>query len=194
VHFALQRGIRHGFNRESGKKGRVHCLEPDAFGCSPLVTNSANTSAQRIDKVIMAAFPNRAHLRSPRIAATQGSIAICERHVPKMSLARAAAIRQTASVYAPADRAGLAPSCNALNFSCGYHATATRRLGKTIFLFSACARGMVICDRDHPPSPRLRRGRRACGSKSKSKSKSERKRKRAENRRSLRGSNPQPPP
>ena len=31
VHFALQRDIRRSFNRESGKKGRVHCLEPDAL-------------------------------------------------------------------------------------------------------------------------------------------------------------------
>lgn len=54
MHFALQRDIRRSFNPESGKKGRVHCLEPDALGCSSFVTNSANTRAQKIDTVIMA--------------------------------------------------------------------------------------------------------------------------------------------
>jgi hypothetical protein len=63
VHFVLQRDIRRSFNRESGKSGRIHCLEPDVLGCSPLVTNSANTSAQKIDNVIMAAPPNCPHLR-----------------------------------------------------------------------------------------------------------------------------------
>lgn len=29
VHIALQRDIRRSLNRESGKRGRVHCLEPD---------------------------------------------------------------------------------------------------------------------------------------------------------------------
>jgi hypothetical protein len=96
VHFALQRDIRRSFNRESRKRGRVHCLEPDAFGWSLLVVNSARTSAQNIDIVIMAAPPNRAHLRWPRIAAAQGSIAICERPFPKMSLVRVAAIRRRA--------------------------------------------------------------------------------------------------
>ena len=149
MHFALQRDIRRSFNRESGKRGRVHCLEPDALGCSPLVVNSANTSAQKIDNVIMAAPPNRPHLRWPRIAAAQGSIAIFERHVPKMSLVRVAAIRRTASMYGPVARAGLgkssmAESGDALNFSCRYHATASRCSGKTMFLFSACARGMLM--------------------------------------------------
>lgn len=53
VHLALQRDIRRSFNRESGKRGRVHCLEPDALGSWLLVVNSANTSAQKIDNVIM---------------------------------------------------------------------------------------------------------------------------------------------
>jgi hypothetical protein len=61
VHFALQRDIRCSFNRESGKRGRVHCFEPDALGSWFLVVNSANTSAQKIVNVIMAAPLNRAH-------------------------------------------------------------------------------------------------------------------------------------
>ena len=55
VHFALERDIRRGFNRESGKSARVHWLEPDVFCCSPVVVKSANTSAQKIEIVIMAA-------------------------------------------------------------------------------------------------------------------------------------------
>jgi hypothetical protein len=63
VHFALQRDVRRSSNRERGKRGRVHCLEADPLCSSSLVTNSANTRAQKIDNVIMAAPPNRAHLR-----------------------------------------------------------------------------------------------------------------------------------
>jgi hypothetical protein len=62
VHFALEREVRRSFDRESGKRGRVHCLEPDALGCSPLVVKRANTSAQKIDSVIMAAPPSRPNL------------------------------------------------------------------------------------------------------------------------------------
>ena len=83
------------------------------------------------------------------MAAAQGLIAIFERHFPKVSLVRVAAIRRTASMYGPGTRAGLGKSstpelCNALNFSCRYHATAPRCLGKTMFLFSACPGGMVL--------------------------------------------------
>jgi hypothetical protein len=117
VHFALQRGIRRSFKRESGKRGRAHYLAPDvlalwnrieypvptaarikdrhvqhehrvmptptrakppprfllilrihcdyslSLGCSKLVANSANTSAQKIDIMIMAGLPNRPHSR-----------------------------------------------------------------------------------------------------------------------------------
>src|ERR1700686_2555673 len=136
VHFALQRDIWRSFFGESGKRGRVHCLEPDVVGCSPLTVDSANTSAQKIDNVIMAGPPNRAHLRRRPIAAAQGSIAISERHVPKVSLVRVAAIRRTASMYEPDAQAGLGKSslairalrgesstgraswCDALIFSC----------------------------------------------------------------------------
>jgi hypothetical protein len=72
VHFALERDVRRSFNRETGKRSCVHCLEPDALGCSPLVVKSANTSAQKIDIVIMAAPLTRTHLPWPRMVAARG--------------------------------------------------------------------------------------------------------------------------
>jgi hypothetical protein len=114
VHFALERHIRRGFDRESGKRDRIHCLEPDRFGCSPLIVNSANTSAQKIDRVIMGAPLNRAHLRRPRMAATQGLGATFERRSRKMLPVRVAAIRRTAPMYAPGARAGLVKSSMAV--------------------------------------------------------------------------------
>jgi hypothetical protein len=66
-----------------------------------------------------------------------------------MSLVRVAAIRRAASMYGPGVQARLgkswmAYSCGTLNFSCRYHATAPRCLGKTMFLFSACPRSMPL--------------------------------------------------
>ena len=46
----------------------------------------------------------------------------------------------------------LAPSGDVLNFSWRYHPTAARCLGKTMFLFSACAAGMVM-DRGRTSAP-----------------------------------------
>jgi hypothetical protein len=128
---------------------RSDCLRFRRSGCSPLVVNSAMTSAQKIEIVIMAVPPKRPHLRRRPTGAAQGSIAIFERQGPKVSLVRVAAIRRTGSMYEPAARAGFAESsmaelCEALNFSCRYHATPPACLGKTMFLFSACAAGMLL--------------------------------------------------
>lgn len=57
MHFALQLDIGRSWNRESGEGGRLHRLKPDPLGCSSLVVNNANTSAQKIDIVIMVASP-----------------------------------------------------------------------------------------------------------------------------------------
>jgi hypothetical protein len=55
----------------------------------------------------------------------------------------------------------MADSCDALNFSCRYHATAPRCLGKTMFLFSVCPRGMLMYAvvTDTVTSTRLRKER-----------------------------------
>jgi hypothetical protein len=90
------------------------------------------------------------------MAAAQGLIAIFERHFPKVSPVRVAAIRRTASMYGPGAGAGLWESsvtelCDVLNFSCRYHPTAPRCSGKTMFLFSACSTGMPLMASKSPP-------------------------------------------
>jgi len=72
---------------------RVHCDYFLSLGCSKLVANSANTSAQKIDIVIMLGLTNR---QQPRLSQTpmQASGATCEVHVRKAFLARVDAIQR----------------------------------------------------------------------------------------------------
>ena len=175
MHLALQRDIGRSFDRQSRKRGRVHCLAPDVlalrnwvensvpaagrikdghvqhqhrvmpaparakplsrffriFGlhcnyflsveCSRLVANSANTSAQKIDTVIMVGPPNRPHSRLAPTASARSSSATFELRVRKAFPVRAA-IRRSASrrerVRAQPTELLIAESCDVLNFSC----------------------------------------------------------------------------
>jgi hypothetical protein len=69
VHLALQRGIRRSFRRESGKRGRVHCLAPDVLALRnwiedpiPAAARVKDGHVQRQHRVV--ATPSRAKPRS----------------------------------------------------------------------------------------------------------------------------------
>lgn len=86
----------------------MHCDYFLSLGWSRLVANNANTSAQKIDVVIMAGPPNRPHSRLSPTAAEQEPTAIFERRVRKAFLVRVAAIRRRASGRKAQVRVGLA--------------------------------------------------------------------------------------
>jgi hypothetical protein len=69
VHLALQRGIRWSFRRESGKRGRVHCLAPDVLALRnwiedpiPAAARVKDGHVQRQHRVVPT--PSRAKPRS----------------------------------------------------------------------------------------------------------------------------------
>lgn len=108
----------------------MHCDYFLSLGCSRLVANSANTSAQKIDMRIMADSPNRPHSRLAPTASARSSSATFELRVRKAFPVRVAAIRRRTSrhqrVRARLAELLIAELCEVLNFSCRYHATEPR--------------------------------------------------------------------
>ena len=97
----------------------THCDHFLSLGCSKSVANSANSSAQKIDIVIIAVPAKRPDWWLSPPALAQGPSAMFELRVPKVFRVRVAAIRRGASLHqAVRVELTIAELCDVLNLSC----------------------------------------------------------------------------